>query len=377
MLQKALVLALVVLGVASCISCSSTANHFVYATIPAANQVIAYREDPNSGVLTQIAGSPYTVGDGANSVVLHPSGKFLYVSNAGQNENDISLFNIQINGALTEVFPRTSVAPNTLPGFLAMDPGGKYLYVANVGSNNISVFTIDSGSGALTPITGLIASSTFSTQLPILNMKLTPSGTYLYVSSGAGSGQPSGVIEAFSVTAGVLQPIQPISVFLTAGNNPNGLTIDPSGTFLYVANSGSNSISIFAIASSGALQQVQNSPLNDTFSTPLSLTLNPTGTFLYVANQTSNNVAAYTIDSKTGLPAILTLTTTTGTTTTAFATENSPSFLAVDPSGKHVFVGNQGSGAGIQSLQATNGNLVNVFTYGTGNTPSSIVVLGK
>ena len=373
MVQKALVLALVVAGLAGCISCSSTANHFVYATIPAANQVIAYREDPNSGVLTQIAGSPYTVGDGANSVVLHPSGKFLYVSNAGQNENDISLFDIQTNGALTEVFPRISVAPYTLPGFLAMDPAGKYLYVADVGSNNISVFSIDSGSGKITPLAG----SPFSTNLPILNMKLTPSGSFLYISSGAGSGQPSGVIEAFSVTAGVLQPIQPISVFLTAGNNPNGLAIDPSGTHLYVANSGSNSISIFAIASSGSLQQVQNSPLNDTFSTPLSLILDPAGKFLYVTNQTSNNVAAYTIDSNTGLPAILTQTSTTGTTTMAFSTESNPSFLVADPSGKHLFVGNQGSSAGIQSLQVTNGNLINVFTYGTGNTPSSIVVVGK
>jgi 6-phosphogluconolactonase (cycloisomerase 2 family) len=146
---------------------------------------------------------------------------------------------------------------------------------------------------------------------------------------------------------------------------------------LYVANSGSSSISILTIGSSGALSQVQNSPINDTYSTPVSLTLDPKGQYLYVANQVSNNIAAYSIDSKTGLPAILTLTTTTGETTTAYSTESSPSFVVVDPNGKYLFVGNQGTSAGIQALQATNGNLLNIFTYGVGNTPSSIAVLGN
>ena len=98
----------------------------------AADQVKAYREDPNSGVLTEIQGSPYPVGDGAHSAVLHPSGKFLYVANPGQHENDISLFTIAIDGALTEVTPRTPVGVNgSQPEYLAMDPGGSYLYVAN------------------------------------------------------------------------------------------------------------------------------------------------------------------------------------------------------------------------------------------------------
>src|SRR5579863_6292935 len=103
MLQKALVLAFVVAGVVSCLSCGTTASHYVYATVPAANQLIAYREDPNTGILTLLAGSPYPVGDGAHSAVLHPSGKFLYVANPGQLENDISLFSIASDGSLTEV----------------------------------------------------------------------------------------------------------------------------------------------------------------------------------------------------------------------------------------------------------------------------------
>src|SRR5882762_1813855 len=135
MLQKALGVVFVVASIAGFLGCSSTANHYIYAALPAANQIIAYREDPNSGVLTQIAGSPYSVGDGAHSLALHPSGKFLYAANpgtGGSSENDISLFTIASNGVLTEVFPRTSVAPNaSQPELLLMDPAGGFLYVAN------------------------------------------------------------------------------------------------------------------------------------------------------------------------------------------------------------------------------------------------------
>jgi 6-phosphogluconolactonase (cycloisomerase 2 family) len=89
-----------------------------------------------------------------------------------------------------------------------------------------------------------------------------------------------------------------------------------------------------------------------------------------VANQGSNNVAVYSISSTTGLPVAL----TTSTSAFAFTTEGSPSFLVEDPNGNYLFVGNQGNGAGIQAFGVNSGNLNPLFTYGVGNTPSSIAV---
>ena len=367
MLHKALVLVFVVASIASCISCAKTESHYVYATLPAANQVLAYREDPNSGVLVEIQGSPYPGGDGARSAVLHPSGKFLYVANPGQLENDISLFAIASNGALTEVTPRTPIGPNaSQPEFLAMDPAGSYLYVANNLSFNISVFSIDSSTGALAQL----ASSPTSIGLPPLNMQVAPSGNYLYVTaSGGQSGSPNGSIVGYSVNAGVLTPIGP--PLSSDGVNPNGLAIDPNGSYLYAANTSSGSISIFAIGASGALSEVNGSPLADTYTAPVSLILDAKGALLYVANQGSNNVAVYSISSTTGLPTVLTTSTTTG----AFFTEGSPSFLVVDPTANYLFVGNQGGSAGIQAFSVDGGNLTDIYTYRVGNTPTSIAVL--
>jgi 6-phosphogluconolactonase (cycloisomerase 2 family) len=197
-------------------------------------------------------------------------------------------------------------------------------------------------------------------------MQVTPSGNFLYVTA---SGSPDGYIAGFSVNAGALTSIGP--PFSSDGVNPNGLAIDPKGAFLYAANTSSPSIAIFSIDGSGALSPVQNSPLADTYTAPVALTLDAKGAFLYVANQGSSNVAVYSISSTTGLPTVLTNSTTTG----AFFTEGSPSFVAPDPGGQYLFVGNQGTSAGIQSFSVSSGNLTSLFKYNVGNTPSSIVVL--
>jgi 6-phosphogluconolactonase len=371
MLWKALAPVFALASIVSCIGCS-TSNHFLFATLPSANEVAVYREDPYAGVLTQITGSPYSVGDGAHSVVVHPNGQFLYVANPGQDENDISLFSIAGNGVLTEVFPRASVAPlGSEPETLIIDPSGDYLYVMNAASENISVFSISANGsgcpggkkspGCLTQIAG----SPFPIQLSPLNMVLAPSGDFLYV--GATYTNLESTIEVFSVNKGVLKTI---GLFPTDGLNPYALAIDPAGKYLYVGNTSSNSITIFNIQSSGALTQVPGSPIADIYNGPIAMTLDPKGEFLYVANQASNNVAVFSITSTTGLPIGL----TTSTTTFAFATLADPSFLAFDPNGGHLFVGGQGSSGGIESFQVTDGNLNPVFTYKVGNSTSSIAI---
>jgi 6-phosphogluconolactonase (cycloisomerase 2 family) len=172
------------------------------------------------------------------------------------------------------------------------------------------------------------------------------------------------------VNAGQLAGIGFIS---SDGPNPYGLTIDPSGSFLYASNFSSNSISIFAISSSGSLAKVAGSPIADGYTAPISLILDPAGANLYVANQGSGNVAAYSITSTTGLPAAL----TTSTATNAFGTEASPSFLAADPSGKFLFVGNQGAGAAIQTFGVSGGTLTALAIDKVGNTVTSVAVLGS
>jgi 6-phosphogluconolactonase (cycloisomerase 2 family) len=350
MLKKAAALFLVGASLATWLGCTTNSNIYLYAAIPAANQIVIYREDPNSGILTVLVGSPITAGPSVQSIVIHPSKKFLYAANQG--ENDVSLFTISTGGGLTEVTPRTIVGSS--PNLLAMDAAGSFLYVSNSGSNTISVFSISASGGALTPV-----GAAFPIGSNALNMKLSPSGNVLYVTV---AGNP-GSVEAFSNPSSG----NPSATFVQAGTSPYGLAIDPSGTHLYTANTGDNSISAFTIsATDGSLTPISGFPLGETYAAPLALFIDNSGKYLYVANQGSTNLAAYGIGSDGGLTVL---------TTSPFGTGAQPSFVTSDSTGKYLFVGNQSSPA-IQSfsLDGSTGTLTSVKVYPVGGTPSSIAL---
>jgi 6-phosphogluconolactonase (cycloisomerase 2 family) len=355
MLKKAAALLLVCASIGAWLGCGTTSSRFLYAAIPSGaggGQIVAYREDPNAGVLNQLSGSPITA-VGAESLAMHPSGKYLYAANLGSNNNNISLYTISTTGGLTEVTPRQPAG--TSPTLLVMDPSGNFLYAANSLSNDISVFSIGTD-GKLTTVQQ-IGGATAPIGLSAMNMALAPSGNFLYVTGQ----QAQGWIEAFPVSQGVLGTP---TVTLT-GNNPFGLAIDPAGSHLYTANKQDSSISTFAINADGSLTQV-GTPLGATFIGPVSLLIDKSGKYLYVANQGSGNVAAYSIGSDGGLTLL---------TTSPFATGSQPSVIASDSSGKYLFVGNQ-SNPVIQSfsLNAGSGALTSIGSYLVPSTPTSIVI---
>lgn len=354
MLKKAAALFLVCLSMALWLSCGTTSSRYLYAAIPGSNQIAIYREDPNSGILTQLAGSPITAGSAVESIVIHPSGKFLFAANAGSG--DVSLYTIATSGALSEVTPRTVVG--TAPTLLAMDSAGAFLYVGNSGSLNISVFSIDAKSSppTLTPVPG----SPFSIGMSPINLNVSPSGGVLYVT---GTGTP-GFIEAFSLNQGVFTVVNG-TPFVT-GTGPYGLAISSSGGFLYTANKLDNSISEFTVNSDGSLTQFANSPIGEQYSGPVTLLIDKSGKFMYVANQGSTNLGAYSIGSDGALTLL---------TNSPFVTGAQPTVLAIDSGGKYLFVGNQTSPA-VQSfsLDSSTGTLTSVSTYTLPGSPTSIAV---
>jgi 6-phosphogluconolactonase len=84
---------------------------------------------------------------GGAEIVLHPSGKFLYVSNRGHS-NTIAIFRIDREGLPVPAGHVPSYG--TGPRFFNIDPSGKFLIVANQGSGELVTFAVDPSSGALT-----------------------------------------------------------------------------------------------------------------------------------------------------------------------------------------------------------------------------------
>jgi len=359
MLKKAAALFLVLGSIAMWMSCGSTSNRYVYAAMPTSNQIVAYREDPNSGALIQLTGSPIVAGPGVEALAMHPSGKYLYAANSGQN--NLSQYTITA-GALNEQTPRPTAG--TSPTVLAIDPAGTFLYVGNSGSFDISVFKIGSTDGKLSAVPQL-SGATAPIGLVPLNMALSPSGNVLYV-TGEGT---VGYIEAFPLTNGVLGAPLTGSPY-TTGNIPYGLAIAPgSGNgFLYTANKLDNSISEFTIQSDGSLQHLTD--VGETYTSPVSLLVDKSAKYLYVANQGNGNLIGFSIGADGSLTLL---------GASPFITGTEPSVLAGDPGGGFLFVGyGAASSPSLQSfsLATSSGTLTSVSTYSlTGSgAPTSMVV---
>jgi 6-phosphogluconolactonase len=90
----------------------------------------------------------FTGRNDAAEIALHPSGKFLYASNRG--EDTIAVFAIDPQkGTLTHI--ENVPTQGKEPRHFAIDPTGRYLLAENQNSNTIVEFRIDAATGKLTP----------------------------------------------------------------------------------------------------------------------------------------------------------------------------------------------------------------------------------
>jgi 6-phosphogluconolactonase (cycloisomerase 2 family) len=218
--------------------------------------ISAFSVDPARGLLTPVSGSPFAfaslVTPNPQFLAVSPTAGFLYVSNGASGS--ISAFSIGTNGVLTELggSPFSLGAGATAAG-LAIDAKGQFLYAADSANNKVVSFSIAGGA--------LGAGSSFSTGTKPVAVAVDSTSSFLYSAN-----QGSNDVSAFKITSGALTQVagSPYAVQPTGSvgtPQPSFLTVDVSNTFLYVANTGSSSISAFGIKSSdGTLGLITNSP---------------------------------------------------------------------------------------------------------------------
>lgn len=76
------------------------------------------------------------------------------------------------------------------------------------------------------------------------------------------------------------------------------IRVHPNGRFVYAANRGHDSISVFSIAQDGKLSTVQNEPIRG--ATPRNFNLDPSGQWLLAGGQDSHTLSSFEVDSETG-----------------------------------------------------------------------------
>jgi 6-phosphogluconolactonase len=125
-------------------------EQFAYVLSELENAVTSFRYDRATGRLSDPHRLPTIAAGGKKQetahVVVHPSGKFLYVSNG----NDNSIVRFVIDGATGRLSqPTFERGLIRFPRDFTIDPTGRYLIVANRDSASLVTFRIDAATGKL------------------------------------------------------------------------------------------------------------------------------------------------------------------------------------------------------------------------------------
>jgi 6-phosphogluconolactonase len=205
------------------------------------------------------------------------------------------------------------------------------LYVVTQGNSSVSAFGITLSNGA-------ISTNGNATATGAMPASIVFAGNAAFVANS----QDNTISSYMLNTDGTLATGS--TTKLTSASTPMGLAVDSGGKFLFVADQGSNTISVFSI-SSASLTEIAGSPFptNDpnfptTATGPVSVAVSPGMNFLYVANQFTNTVGVFSIDSTGALTQLPGLASQVGTSPAAVA-------LAPTPDGNflYLYVANQGS----------------------------------
>ena len=336
-----------------------------------------------------------------------PGGAFVFTANAGGN--NISGFANNSTGALTAV-PGSPFASPGQPFGLAATPNNAFLYVSSFQNAQVTGFSINATTGTLTPLACPVA----STGSQPLKIAINPAGTLLFTGNQAGS--VSGF--AISTTTGCLTPISTTATDSVA----RGLTIDGTGQFLYVVTGGGG-IDLFTINGNGTLTRQVIGGFDSTTGTMLAVKAVPgINVLLATDGGSTNNLRSFIINTTTGAltpivatvagssppnPSAIAVNTPASATNPPFYVANTasnnltantiaadgtigassltvvaatgPIDLAVDPTGKFLYVANNGAStvsAFNANITASNVNSVFISAAGTGAAPESIVVVG-
>jgi len=240
-------------------------------------------------------------------MVVDPAGRFAYVANLGSNAVDagtISMFTINSStGVLTPTTPAT-VPTGFLPQGIGIDPLGRFVYTANSDDNTVSMFTINQTTGVLTPTTppavSTLADVSTGTESSPDAVTVDPSGRFAYAVN-----QDDATVSMFTVNSatGILTPMTPSTVF--TGPDPFDITVDPSGKFAYVPNNDSGGemtygVSQYTIDSVIGVLTQNSPPAVAAGNGPTSVAVDSSSKYAYVVNRMDNTVSMFTIDSSTG-----------------------------------------------------------------------------
>ncbi|HEX4067913.1 MAG TPA: hypothetical protein VHZ09_17970 [Acidobacteriaceae bacterium] len=406
-------------------SCYYYTEAYIIVTGSQYNQVASYREQNQTGILTNAPSNPLSSG-GTNPVrsVLLPGGRYVYVLNEGKPTYDttgnitwsganISLFSIGGNGTLSYQLSYPSQGLGSIR--LSLNTGGNVLYVldtyqpgstpnATVASptysaatpcrdttynvyrpaGDITAYSIDSTTGRLFLLTNQQQTNSQGTALtyfPVgcgaIDFHLL--STYLYTgeASDPASGQTQMIYPYQVSTNGQL-------IQVAGGAEPAGtqsmsyMGQSANGDYIYILDNGSNSIFIYTPGGNGLLSAIATGAVANTGGSGMtSIITDSQSKYVYVTNdqstglnQSGSIITAYEVIGGGALEPLP----TSLPTGNLFGTGGGPQCIFQDPSHQYIYTAGSVSstitGAAFDPNTGILRNLSKGSTFTTVGTPT-------
>ncbi|MEO8508592.1 MAG: beta-propeller fold lactonase family protein [Betaproteobacteria bacterium] len=258
-------------------------------------RLCAFAVDPVTKAWTPVTlagGIPAATGTNPGGVAIEPSGRFVYVAGGliGSGEGGVFGYAIDRGSGVPVPLPGSPFPTGgSLPRPVVIDGAGRFMYVGqSVGSfdGSIAVFAIDAASGALTQIPG----SPFPNVANgggIAALALAPDGRILFTGGSA--------LATYAVN-----PLTGVPTRLAArAGNYYGLTVDPTGQFLFAPDSTVGVVHGFSISAGGALTSA-GTPQTMGSVTRSTTAVVSVADLVYVGNYATGDVYGFRINPATG-----------------------------------------------------------------------------
>lgn len=244
---------------------------------------------------------------GAAHIAVHPSGKFLLTAQYGGNS--VALFSIDNQGKLiareqliehkggSNVYKNRQKKPH--PHWVGFSPDGKFAFVPDLGMDVAMIYRVSADTPKITYHGRAVSMPGGGPR----HMRFSTNGDYIYLLneftlavSTFAYDKDKGTAKTVSVAATLSEEAKSQEGF----NSASEILVHPSGQFVYAANRGHDSISVFSSdENTGKLNLLEIEHVRGSF--PRNINMDLKGKWLLAAGQHSNTVSTFAIDQNNGL----------------------------------------------------------------------------
>lgn len=267
---------------------------FAMTNLASDNRIVAFRRAADGGLAA--VGSVSTGGlgigtdlDTQGGLRLSADGRFLYAVNAGSD--DVTVF--AVNG--TDLTPIQKIHVGDEPVSLTLSGNLLYVLIGSVAGNGISGFTVGSD-GQLTPIAGSFRALSSAIAVPG-DIEFSPDGKTVFATHKTTDllVPPASIIDAFAVGAGGLTSAQPRRDF-SLGLRPFSLAFRSDGRLVVAeshnARPGLAAVSSYQLLRNGAISPISVSvPNHQTDS--CWIVVSKDGRYVYTANFGAGTISLF------------------------------------------------------------------------------------